>query len=325
MINLRTAGIFLATASLVAGSAFMGSTANAAGTAEGKKVQYIAFGLQYDYQVALVGAVQALADKKGIELTVLDGKGDPNLQVTQAADALAKKPDALLYNPIDGNLFTNPVKAANEQNIPVFIEENPPAEGKIVSWVDFDNVAGGAMAADLMAKAVGGKGTVLETRGSVASAQAQDRHKGFITRMKKYPGIKIKSLNTEWTADNAHKMVLDALTRDKNIVGVWSHNDEMVRGVISALKQAGKTAKPGKKGHIVVGGLDGTALALDRIRNGTQDFTVEQSPYAMGEGVMNQIIAHFEGTNVVSHLQTKPNAITKANVNSPKNWGNAKK
>ena len=143
--------------------------------------------------------------------------------------------------------------------------------------------------------------------------------------MKKYPGIKIKSLNTEWTADNANKMVLDALTRDPKIVGVWSHNDEMVRGVISALKQAGKTAKAGKKGHIVVGGLDGTALALDRIRGGSQDFTVEQSPYAMGEGILNQIVAYFEGKPVVKHLQTTPNAITKANVDSPKNWGNAKK
>ena len=95
--------------------------------------------------------------------------------------------------------------------------------------------------------------------------------------------------------------------------------------MISALKQAKKTAKAGKKGHIVVGGLDGTALALDRIRNGTQDFTVEQSPYAMGEGILNQIVAYFEGKPVLKHLQTKPNAITKANVDSPKNWGNAKK
>ena len=236
------------------------------------------------------------------------------------------KPDALLYNPIDGNLFTNPVKDANAQNIPVFIEENPPKEGKIVSMVDFDNVAGGRMGADLLAKAIGFKGTVLETRGSVASAQAQQRHKGFIDEMKaKYPNIKVKSLNTEWTADNANKMVLDALTRDPKIVGVWSHNDEMVRGVVSALKQAKRTAKAGKPGHIAVGGLDGTALALSRIRTGTQDFTVEQSPYQMGEGILNQIIAYFEGTKITAHIQTKPVAITTANVNDKSHWGNASK
>ena len=89
-INMRSVIVFLTAASLVAGSAIMGSTANAAGTAKGKKVQYIAFGLQYDYQVALVGAVQAAATKAGIELTVLDGKGDPNLQVTQAFCQIAQ-------------------------------------------------------------------------------------------------------------------------------------------------------------------------------------------------------------------------------------------
>ena len=46
-INLRIVGVSLTVATLLAGSAFMGSTASAAGTAKGKKVQYIAFGLVF--------------------------------------------------------------------------------------------------------------------------------------------------------------------------------------------------------------------------------------------------------------------------------------
>ena len=30
----------------------------------------------------------------------------------------------------------------------------------------------------------------------------------------KFPDITVKSLNTEWVADNAYKMVLDALTQN---------------------------------------------------------------------------------------------------------------
>ena len=79
---------------------------------------------------------------------------------------------------------------------------------------------------------------MLETRGSVGSDQAQLRHKGFVNRMKeKYPNIEVRSLNTEWIADNAYKMVLDAFTQNPNIKGLFSHNDEMVRGVVSALRQ----------------------------------------------------------------------------------------
>jgi ribose transport system substrate-binding protein len=63
-------------------------------------------------------------------LNIVDGKGDPNLQVTELLDAVSKVPDALLVNPIDGKLVVAGVKHANRANIPVFIMENAPPEGK---------------------------------------------------------------------------------------------------------------------------------------------------------------------------------------------------
>jgi ribose transport system substrate-binding protein len=300
--------------------------ASAEGGAKGKTVEYITFGLQFEYQVALVNNIKKRAADAGVALHVLDGKGDPNLQVTQVLDSVTKKPDALLINPVDAKLLVAGVKRANEANIPVFIMENPPPEGSYLSLVDFDNVAGGAMGADALADAIGGKGVVLETRGSTGSEQAQLRHKGFTEEMKaKFPGVEVKSLNTEWVADNAYKMVLDALTQDPNVKGVFSHNDEMIRGVVSALRQTGKLVPPGDSGHIVVIGLDGTPLALQRIREGTQDATVEQSPIAMGNFIFDQILDYFDGKPVKKKGETKPTLITKANVDDPAHWGNFKK
>jgi hypothetical protein len=43
----------------------------------------------------------------------------------------------------------------------------------------------------------------------------------------------------------------------------------MVRSVVSALRQIGKLVPLGKEGHVVIVGLDGTPLALDRIHDGT--------------------------------------------------------
>jgi len=316
-------------AAAVAFSATMvGASVIAAGAAEGdakgKTVEYITFGLQFEYQVAMVEGVKKRAAEAGINLNVIDGKGDPNLQVTQVLDAVTKQPDALLINPVDAALLVAGVKRANEAGIPVFIMENAPPEGEYLGFVDFDNVAGGAMGADALADMIGGEGVVLETRGSVGSAQAEARHKGFNDQMSsKYPKIEVRSLNTEWVADNAYKMVLDAFTQDPNIKGVFSHNDEMVRGVVSALRQIGKLVPPGEDGHVMIVGLDGTPLALDRIREGTQDATVAQDPYAMGGGgILEQIIAYFEGREYDKNMQTKPYLITKANVDDKRNWGN---
>src|SRR6202023_1225693 len=249
----------------------------AEGGAKGKTVGYITFGLQFEYQVAMVEGSKKNAAETCLVLRIVDGKGDPNLQVTEVLDAVTKQPDALLINPVDAKLIVAGVKRANEAKIPVFIMENPPPEGKYLGFVDFDNEAGGAMGADELAKLIGEKGVVLETRGSVGSDQAQLRHKGFVDRMKeKYPNIEVRSLNTEWIADNAYKMVLDAFTQNPNIKGVFSHNDEMVRGVVSALRQIGKLVPAGEKDHVTIVGLDGTPLALDNIRKGFQDASVGQ-------------------------------------------------
>jgi ribose transport system substrate-binding protein len=296
---------------------------SAEGGARGKTVEYIAFGLQFEYQVALVDGIKKKAAEAGLNLRVIDGKGDPNLQVTQVLDAVTKKPDALLINPVDAKLLVAGVKRANEANIPVFIMENAPPEGKYLGFVDYDNEGGGAMGADELAKLIGDKGVVLETRGSVGSNQAQLRHKGFTERMKeKYPNIEVRSLNTEWVADNAYKMVLDSFTQDPKISGVFSHNDEMVRGVVSALRQIGKLAPPGQPGHVAIVGLDGTPLALDRIREGTQDASVGQDPNGMGAIILGQMIAYFEGKPFEDKGLTKPILITKENVNDPNLWGN---
>jgi len=312
---------------LVGTSALTGIASSAEGDAKGKTVEYITFGLQFEYQVAMVEGMKKRAEEAGIVLNVIDGKGDPNNQVTQALDAVTKQPDAIVINPIDATLLVAGVKRANEANIPVFIMENAPPEGKYLGFVDFDNEAGGALGADALAKAIGEKGVVLETRGSVGSAQAQARHKGFTERMAaNYPSIEVRSLNTEWAADNANKMVLDAFTQDANIVGVFSHNDEMVRGIVSALRQIGKLVPAGEAGHVTVIGLDGTPLALDRIREGTQHATVAQDPYAMGGGgILEQVIAYFEGRDYDNNMQTKPYVIDKANVDDARNWGNLKK
>ena len=182
---------------------------------KGKNLAYIAFGLQYEYQVTLVNRVKELAAEKGMTISVYDGKGDPSTQTTQLLDVVSKQPDIILLNPVDATLLQGGVRKANESKIPLFMLENLPPEGEWVAYNTFDDVAGGAAGADAMAKLTGGKGLVLEVRGAIGSGQSEKRYKGFHDQAAaKYPDIKIETLKAEWTADNAHTLVLDAFTRD---------------------------------------------------------------------------------------------------------------
>ena len=44
-----------------------------------------------------------------------------------------------------------------------------------------------------------------------------------------------------------------------------------------------------------------------------------------GGGILEQVIAYFEGKDYANSMQTKPYVIDKANVDDARNWGNLKK
>jgi ribose transport system substrate-binding protein len=312
-----------AAALTIAGVGF-GSSAFAEDSAlKGKSLAYIAFGLQYEYQVTLVDHVKKLAAEKGMTISVYDGKGDASTQTTQLLDVVSKQPDIILLNPVDATLLQGGVRKANESKIPLFMLENLPPEGEWVAYNTFDDVAGGAAAADAVAKVTGGKGLVLEVRGAIGSGQSEKRYKGFHDQMDaKYPDIKIETLKAEWTADNAQTLTVDAFTRDPNVSAIWAHNDEMIRGVVSALRQIDRLKKPGEEGHIPVIGFDGTPLGLQRIREGTQDADVGQNPFSMGSSIVGEMENHFAGKPVAKETLIQPVMIWKENVDSKDNWGN---
>ena len=310
-------------------------TKGAEAGARAKTIRYLTFGIDFnytpgvelEYQTAILEGIKKTAAEAGLTTQASGCKGDPQLQLTQILDAVTRKPDALLINPLDAKLIVAGIKQANEANIPIFIIDNPPSEEKFLGLVDFDNEAAGAIGADELAKLIGEKGAVLEL-GSVGSNQAQLRHRGFTERIKaKYPDIQVSLLNTvaedSDKEDNASKTLLPALSQNPNIIGVFSDNDQMIPGVVSVLRRIGKLVPVGQHGHVAIVAVNGTPGALDRIRKGIQDASVGKDPDRMAHFACNQIIAYFEGKPFDARGQTKPILITKDNVDDRNLWGNS--
>ena len=87
----RRTALAATVAAMVGMSALAPTTAlSAQGDAKGKTVEYITFGLQYEYQVAMVEGMKKRAEEAGIVLNVIDCKGDPNNQVGAASDRQAR-------------------------------------------------------------------------------------------------------------------------------------------------------------------------------------------------------------------------------------------
>ena len=90
---------------------------------------------------AILGVKQGAEDeakKLGNVTLITTGSGSADGQVKAVENAIAAKVDAILYDSISGNAFTNAVKEANKAGIPVVCYVSCAPGGKQASKIDFD-------------------------------------------------------------------------------------------------------------------------------------------------------------------------------------------
>lgn len=287
-----------------------------------KEIAVLLWSRGFEFMVALDQGIQDEAERLGVKVTVLDGQSNSQVQLGQIEDSLAKKVDAIILAPANSDELVPGVKKANEAGIPVITVDGVVSQGAdIVSSVTFDNKGAGEMAAAYIIEQLG-KGEVLETTGAQGTYHAVLRGGGFNDGMKASPDFKVISKNANWQAENAQNITADAITANPKINAVFSHNDDMVRGILGGLRQINKMKKAGEEGRIMVVGTDGTPEALERIRKGEQDATVQQDPFEMGAAALKAAVDKLDGKEVEKEQYMPATLVTKENVDDPNLWGN---
>ena len=316
---MQTRKLLIATAAaVVALGAFTGSAEAAAK----KRIALLLYSHGFQFMVALDRGAQAEAKKQGVGITVLDGQSDSQVQTQQIEDLLTRGVDAIVISANDSKQIVPAIREANTAKVPVIALDAVIAKGpEVVTYVGFANADGARMAANYMVGHVT-SGTIVELEGALGAYHAQERHRGFLEGVASDSQIKVVSKPAEWLAENAQAMTADAVTSIPDLKGIFSHNDEMIGGVMAALRQTNKLTTIGTPGHIVVVGIDGTPDALKRIRAGTEDATVNQDPFKMGAMAVDSAIDAIDGKAVPKQQLLPPTLVTKANVDDPKLWGN---
>ena len=307
-------------AAILAGTVLVAAPVAGALAANKPKVAVLLFSRGFEFMVALDQGAQAEAEKLGVEITVLDGQSSAEVQTRQIEDLLVSGVNAIVISPANSEEIVPAVRKANEADVPVVAVDGVVGDGaKVVSYVGFDNAAGGATAADYLAD-LGTIKEVLELQGALGAYHAQKRGGGFNEAAS--GKFEVISRPAEWLAENAQAITADVLTANPGVNGIFTHNDEMIRGVLAGLRQVDKAAKVGEDGHIVIVGIDGTPLALQRIRDGEQDATVNQDPFEMGALAVRSAVAALNGESVEPQQLLPATLVTRENVDDPNLWGN---
>ncbi|MER8067526.1 substrate-binding domain-containing protein [Streptomyces sp. NPDC094034] len=259
-----------------------------------------------------------LIEKKVSELT--DGTGkvvyanakqDATLQNQQADTMVTNKVDVLVVDAVDSKAIASSVKKAKDAGIPV-VAYDRLAEGPIDAYTSFDNEEVGRVQGKALLEALGDKaksGQIVMMNGAVTDPNAALFKKGAHSELDGKVNIGKEYDTKEWKPENANANMegaISALGKDK-IIGVYSANDSMAGGIITALKGAGFSKLP------PVTGQDAELAGVQRIVTGEQFMSVYKSYPQEAAVAAEMAVALAKGE--------KLDSIAKSTVDSPTTKG----
>ena len=149
--------------------------------------------------------------------------------------------DALVILPFTSEELTGPVEQVKSNGTYIAVVDRGLTDPSIQDlYVAGDNIAVGANTAKWMAEKLGGEGKVVVLRG-IPTVIDDERIQGF-TDVMKDTNIEILDIQyANWNQDEAFSLMQDYLAKYPHIDAVWANDDDMLLGVLEAVKQSGRT------------------------------------------------------------------------------------
>jgi len=249
-----------------------------------------------------------LIEKKVKELT--NGKGtvvyanakqDASLQAQQVDTMVTQNFDVLIVDAVDSAAIQNSIQKAKDAGIPV-VAYDRLAQGPISGYTSFDNETVGKTQGQALLTALGSKaksGDIVMMNGSVTDPNAAQFKAGAHEVLDGKVNVGKEYDTKEWKPENANSNMEGAISAlgKKNIVGVYSANDGMAGGIITALKAAGI--------KVPVTGQDAELAGVQRIVSGDQFMSVYK-PYAPeADAAAEMAVALAQGKSLDSVAKDK--------------------
>ncbi len=227
-------------------------------------------------------------------------------QMSQVEDVIVKKPDAIVFTPVDYKALIPGVEKMNAAGIPVVNITDHMAGGKIVSYVGVDDYKVGVATAQALINALGRKGNVVVIEGVKGSLSNQDRVRGLTDALKEHAGVKVlASQPGNFQRLNALQVMENLMQSFPQIDGVLAANDAMAIGAIEALEAANRKA--------IVVGINGTAEAVDAIKSGKLLASGQADPFMQGCLGMTIAIRALRKQPVPAEMFLRPSVIDGGN------------
>jgi simple sugar transport system substrate-binding protein len=265
-------------------------------------------GAESEWRTANTESIKSAAKDAGIELKFSDAQQKQENQIKAIRSFIAQKVDVIAFSPVVESGWETVLREAKAANIPVVLTDrsvNVKDTSLYVSFMGSDFTEEGRKAGRwLQEKMKGGTGDVniVELQGTVGSAPAIDRKKGFEEVIKAEPRFKIIRSQTGDFTRAKGKEVMEAFLKaeGKKINVLYAHNDDMAIGAIQAIEEAG--LKPAK--DITIISIDAVKGAFEAMIAGKLNVSVECSPL-LGPQLMAAVKDIKAGKTVQKRIVTE--------------------
>jgi ABC-type sugar transport system substrate-binding protein len=261
-----------------------------------------------DFYDTMVDAVKQY-DAAHADVEVVYGQGksgtDDEGEIAIIENMITQGVKAIAITPTSPNVQGALDKAVKAGIKVVLIDNDIPGWSGKSSVVATDNLAGGKLAGQWLAKQLPAGSTIAILQGRLGNPSLDDRVKGMKEGLAGAAKV-VAEPATDCDETKGLNAAQDILTANPDVAAIYGACGPPITGALQAVKAAGK--KP------VVVGFDASPDEIKAIEAGTQAASVAQFPAKMGSLGIETAVAAARGETVKPTVDTGTEMVTKDNV-----------
>ena len=287
----------------------------------GKRVILLKAG-DHPYWSAYVRGFEAIAQLYGMQVKIMNGNWNMDLQSQQAAQAINERPDMIILCPVDATACTQLLRNIHQAGIPCIASNTIPTNEAMrycLAWTGPDDWGQFRMLTRDFADALGKQGGFSIVRHMPGSSPFFARTFAPVTELAEYaPDMKLLAMDTSNLETEASMQLVSGwITRfGPELKGLILCDDGFVlTGAIEALNNAGRR-------DVVIVAAGNSKIGMDAVHAGRVRTITHQSAEADGALALHTAARWFYGEPLDPVIYLPRHLITQADAQSfmPAQW-----
>ena len=267
-------------------------------------------GWESAWRLANTESIKSAAEEAGVSLMYDNAEQKQERQIKAIREFIAYQVDVIVFSPIVENGWDNVLQEAKDAGIPVLTTDrmiHTADDSLYAGFIGSDFRQEGRSAGEFLIKKAEGRDLhIVELSGTIDSTPMLQRAEGFREAIAGHANLKlIDSMSGDFLRPKGRECMKALLEKHECIDVLYSHNDAMTLGAISAMEEAGIV--PGR--DIIIITVDAQQEAIDLLKEGKINCVVECKP-DIGPTVMELAEKLARGEEIPKHTFSREQVFT---------------